>query len=179
VPAQDSALPSATGESDSRTRGFPWPARRGRATPGQFKLRVPPGPSRSRHLCLQREPPKTLAATAVDSPPPPLSLHREAVQVLRLEVRNPPSSLVAVLACRSAWKLSPDFTALAEPRRRVVRPRRRVSAAAAALVGFAAPRAARRSSPRFIPSTRALFRVRRRAPPPFTVGRRRRSPLLL
>jgi hypothetical protein len=136
--------------------------------------RDPPHPCPSRRVSVRRRRPQTLAAAAVDSPPPPLSRRREAVQVLHLEVRNPPTSLVAVLASRNARKPSPDFAALAESRRLVACPRRRFSAATAIPVGFAAPRAARRSSLRFKPGTRALVRVHRRTSPPSAAAAARR-----
>jgi hypothetical protein len=126
-------------------------ARTPRRFPGLFKATPPPWtphPSPSRHPIVLRRRPETLAAVAVGLPTLPLSRHREAGQDLRQEVTNPPASLVDVLARRSALEPSPDFAALTESRRRVVRPRRRVSAVTAALVGFAALHAARRCLPR-------------------------------
>jgi hypothetical protein len=65
------------------------------------------------------------------------------------------------------------FTAAPTYRRRDVSPRRRVPAA---IVSLAVPRAARGCSSRLEVDSGALVRVRRRAPPPLTVGRRRLSP---
>jgi hypothetical protein len=71
--------------------------------------------------------------------------------VSRKEVRSAIALLVDVLVLCTALEASPDFAALAEPRRHAERPRRRVSAKTAALDRFAVLRASRRGHPRLKP----------------------------
>jgi hypothetical protein len=84
---------------------------------------------------------------------------------MRQEVSFAPASLVVKLEHRSTLGPSPEFPSRAAAS----------SARAAAPVGFAAPRAARRCLLRAKSGIRALVRVRhRRTPPPLIAGRRRR-----
>jgi hypothetical protein len=71
--------------------------------------------------------------------------------VSRKEVRSAIALLVDVLVLCTALEASPNFAALAEPRRLAERSRRRVSTKTAALDRFTVLRASRRGRPRLKP----------------------------
>jgi hypothetical protein len=95
-------------------------------------------------------------------------------------VRSIPALLVVVHVLRTVRSSSPEFTAAPNPRRRVDRSPRRISAVAAAPASLSSSCASRRCNPHLKSSPGALDRVRRRwpaaarrRPPPSAVALRR------
>jgi hypothetical protein len=109
------------------------------------RLHEPPCPVRSRH----RKPnPRSSAVAAVGFLPPLSFCRREVAKEPRKEVSNAPAPQVVEFVLRRDQETSPEFTAAPNPRRRVDRSPRRLSAAAAAPTSLASPRASRGCPPR-------------------------------
>jgi hypothetical protein len=108
------------------------------------RLPEPPCPVRSRH----RKPNPRSSATAVGFLPPPSLRRREVAKEPRKEVSNAPAPQVVECVLRRDQETSPEFTAAPNPRRRVERSPRRLSAITAAPTSLASQRASRGCPPR-------------------------------
>jgi hypothetical protein len=172
--------PSSAGSAPDSTAAPPSPV-------GARLLRVVRTPRSPRLGYLSR---RRLPGRPARAPePPPLEPHAPEI------LTTPPPWTLAVAAAaqpRSTSRVAPggehhagavrvdpapsvascDLAGVSTPRRRVDRPRRRISAANVGPASFACSRASCRCRPRANPSPGTLHWVRRRAPPPL----RRRAP---